>query len=196
MLCLFRQLSIPLCQFCQKIIYTVLSILLADVIISEVYCVCDTILCYFLSASRYTVNLSFFVSRYYVLLADAVLSFDYSVRDIVLRYVYSASRYCNMLCLVCLQMLYCAMSVLQADNVLCFVYSIKLHFAMCILLAYIILCCMSFLLHVIHTPAGIWCENDVGSTSMRRHHVASTLIRRHFGTKCPLGLYSAVCSCC
>ena len=36
-------------------------------------------------------------------------------------------------------------------------------------------------------PAGIWCDNDVGSTSMRRHHVASTLIRRHFGTKCPLG---------
>ena len=43
--------------------------------------------------------------------------------------------------------------------------------------------------HVIskYCPAGIWCENDVGSTSMRRHHVASTLIRRHFGTKCPLG---------
>ena len=40
-------------------------------------------------------------------------------------------------------------------------------------------------------PAGIWCENDVGSTSMRRHHVASTLIRRHFGTKCPLGLLRA-----
>ena len=39
-------------------------------------------------------------------------------------------------------------------------------------------------------PAGIWCENDVGSTSMRRHHVASTLIRRHFGTKCPLGTCS------
>ena len=38
-------------------------------------------------------------------------------------------------------------------------------------------------------PAGIWCQNDVGSTSMRRHHVASTLIRRHFGTKCPLGIY-------
>ena len=37
-------------------------------------------------------------------------------------------------------------------------------------------------------PAGIWCENDVGSTSMRRHHVASMLIRRHFGTKCPLGI--------
>ena len=36
-------------------------------------------------------------------------------------------------------------------------------------------------------PAGIWCQNDVVSTSMRRHHVASTLIRRHFGTKCPLG---------
>ena len=34
---------------------------------------------------------------------------------------------------------------------------------------------------------GIWCQNDVVSTSMRRHHVASTLIRRHFGTKCPLG---------
>ena len=27
---------------------------------------------------------------------------------------------------------------------------------------------------------GIWCQNDVVSTSMRRHHVASTLIRRHF----------------
>ena len=35
-------------------------------------------------------------------------------------------------------------------------------------------------------PAGIWCQNDVVLTSMRRH-VASTLIRRHFGTKCPLG---------
>ena len=40
--------------------------------------------------------------------------------------------------------------------------------------------------HRVVIPAGIWCENDVGSTSMRRHHVASTLIRRHFGTKCPL----------
>ena len=38
-----------------------------------------------------------------------------------------------------------------------------------------------------YNPVGIWCENDVGSTSMRRHHVASTLIRRHFCTKCPLG---------
>ena len=28
-------------------------------------------------------------------------------------------------------------------------------------------------------PAGV-CQNDVISTSMRRHHVASTLIRRHF----------------
>ena len=36
-------------------------------------------------------------------------------------------------------------------------------------------------------PAGIWCENDVVLTSMRRDYVASTLIRRHFGTKCPLG---------
>ena len=44
-------------------------------------------------------------------------------------------------------------------------------------------------LHVLEAayPAGIWCKNDVGSTSMRRHHVASTLIRRHFCTKCPLG---------
>ena len=31
---------------------------------------------------------------------------------------------------------------------------------------------------------GIWCKTDVVSTSMRRHNVASTLIRRHF---CPLG---------
>ena len=36
-------------------------------------------------------------------------------------------------------------------------------------------------------PADIWCENDVVLTSMRRDHVASTLIQRHFGTKCPLG---------
>ena len=36
-------------------------------------------------------------------------------------------------------------------------------------------------------PAGIWCKNDVVLTSMRRDYVASTLIRRHFGTKCPLG---------
>ena len=38
-----------------------------------------------------------------------------------------------------------------------------------------------------HFPAGIWCENDVVLTSMRRDYVASTLIRRHFDTKCPLG---------
>ena len=37
------------------------------------------------------------------------------------------------------------------------------------------------------SPVGIWCQNDVVSTSMRRDHVASTLIRRHFHTKCPLG---------
>ena len=37
------------------------------------------------------------------------------------------------------------------------------------------------------TPVGIWCKNDVVLTSMRRDYVASTLIRRHFGTKCPLG---------
>ena len=29
-------------------------------------------------------------------------------------------------------------------------------------------------------PVGIWCQNDVTLTSMRRHHVASMLIRRHF----------------
>ena len=29
-------------------------------------------------------------------------------------------------------------------------------------------------------PVGIWCQNDVVSTSMRRDDVASTLIRRHF----------------
>ena len=32
-------------------------------------------------------------------------------------------------------------------------------------------------------PAGIWCKKDVVMTSMRRHHVASALIRRHF-TSC------------
>ena len=42
-------------------------------------------------------------------------------------------------------------------------------------------------LNGINSPADIWCENDVVLTSMRRDHVASTLIQRHFGTKCPLG---------
>ena len=32
-------------------------------------------------------------------------------------------------------------------------------------------------------PVDIWCQNDVISTSTRRYHVASTLIRRHF-TSC------------
>ena len=36
-------------------------------------------------------------------------------------------------------------------------------------------------------PAGIWCQNDVVSTWMRRHLVASTLTRRHFHVICPLG---------
>ena len=49
-------------------------------------------------------------------------------------------------------------------------------------------------------PAGIWCKNDVVLTLMRRDDVASTLIRRHFCTKCPLGqqcwhLYSCPLSC-
>ena len=38
-----------------------------------------------------------------------------------------------------------------------------------------------------YIPVSIWCQNDV-STSMRRHHVASTLIRRHFYVTCPQGL--------
>ena len=36
-------------------------------------------------------------------------------------------------------------------------------------------------------PEGIWYQNDILLTSMRRDDVISTLIRRHFGTKCPLG---------
>ena len=35
-------------------------------------------------------------------------------------------------------------------------------------------------------PEGTWCKNDAVWTSMWRHHVTSTFIRRHFGTKCPL----------
>ena len=33
-------------------------------------------------------------------------------------------------------------------------------------------------------------KNDVVLTSMRRNYVASTFIRRHFGTLCPLGSFS------
>ena len=32
-------------------------------------------------------------------------------------------------------------------------------------------------------PVGIWCQNDIVLTSMRRDHVGSTLTRRHF-TSC------------
>ena len=32
-------------------------------------------------------------------------------------------------------------------------------------------------------PVGICCQNDVVSTSMRRHQVTSTLIRRHFTSR-------------
>ena len=35
-------------------------------------------------------------------------------------------------------------------------------------------------------PARIWCQNDVVSTLMRRHHVESTLIRRHLYAMCSL----------
>ena len=38
-------------------------------------------------------------------------------------------------------------------------------------------------------PAGIiWCQNDAVLTLMRLHHVASTLIRRHFNVMYPLRL--------
>ena len=47
---------------------------------------------------------------------------------------------------------------------------------------------------VVKVPAGIWCENDVVLTSMRRDYVASTLIRRHFDTKCPLGVFARLIS--
>ena len=39
-------------------------------------------------------------------------------------------------------------------------------------------------------PAGTQHQNDVISTSMRRDHVASTLIRRHFNVLCPLGRFN------
>ena len=42
-------------------------------------------------------------------------------------------------------------------------------------------------------PVGIWCQNDAVSTSMRRNHVATTLIRRHIYAMCPLG-YVMECS--
>ena len=38
-----------------------------------------------------------------------------------------------------------------------------------------------------YIPVGIWWQNDVVLMSMRRPHVASTLIRRHFYVMCPLG---------
>ena len=54
-------------------------------------------------------------------------------------------------------------------------------------------CRLLFLVVKELNPVGIWCQNDVVLTSMRRHHVASTSIRRHFGTKCPLGNQSLRC---
>ena len=40
---------------------------------------------------------------------------------------------------------------------------------------------------------GIWCQNDAVSTSVRRHHVSSTLKRRHF-TSCAQWVTSYVIS--
>ena len=37
-------------------------------------------------------------------------------------------------------------------------------------------------------PADIWCLYNVASTSMQRHDVASTLIRRCLNVACPLGI--------
>ena len=45
---------------------------------------------------------------------------------------------------------------------------------------------------LVQDPVGIWCRNDVVLTSMRRNHVASTLIRRHFYVMCPLGMFSNI----
>ena len=39
---------------------------------------------------------------------------------------------------------------------------------------------------------GIWCQNDVVLTSMRRDDVASTSRRRHFVTKYPLGSFICI----
>ena len=36
-------------------------------------------------------------------------------------------------------------------------------------------------------PVGIWCQNYVASTSMRRDNVALTLIRRYFYVMRPVG---------
>ena len=33
-------------------------------------------------------------------------------------------------------------------------------------------------------PSGIWCQNDIISTSMLRDYIASTLIRHHFYVMC------------
>ena len=43
-------------------------------------------------------------------------------------------------------------------------------------------------------PAGTQHQNDVVSTSMRRDHVASTLIRRHFNVVCLLGKAQISCA--
>ena len=45
-----------------------------------------------------------------------------------------------------------------------------------------------FWLPIASLPAGTQYQNDIVSTSMRRDHVASTLIRRHFNVVCSLGL--------
>ena len=40
---------------------------------------------------------------------------------------------------------------------------------------------------MVNYPESIWCQNDVVSTSMRCHIVASTLIQHFVYTMCPLG---------
>ena len=47
--------------------------------------------------------------------------------------------------------------------------------------------CINEMTVTVFSRLGIWCQNDIVCTSMRRDHVASTLIRRHFFVMCPLG---------
>ena len=45
-------------------------------------------------------------------------------------------------------------------------------------------------------PVGIWCQNDVIATLMRRDDVASTLIGRHFYVICQLEYYMSMVIFC
>ena len=108
--------------------------------------------------------------------------------DVILFFVYAKIFF--LLCFI----LSCFHMRLDSNTGICFCYVlyyfvsmtgwIKTHVFFYNVLCYYRLSCEAYLTPY---PVGIGCQNDVVLTSMRRNHIASTSVRRHFYVMCPLG---------